>query len=299
MTRHMARISVIVLLSGLFFLEGLIVSCSLAPDRSNRRQTGQTLPNTEQNASRGKVVPGSRITGTSIDRGQQYYRSARKALEDEKDQEKYISLLEKSTDQFVKALELEPRDSRPHFFLAVIDAYRGDLTSALRGFNNARKLNPTGVSYTNIAEIFIYLGRLQKAYKWNDLGLRKGAPYGAYVFNEMLLAWKEGDLKDAESNFFTLKKNNPEYISIINVSELSEPPENFEGFAQYCCSSPACGPYMIEACTELSLTVQQRKLSQEAILKDLKIEIERTRRLRKIYDQRRELEITIEAPKSP
>ena len=55
---------------------------------------------------------------------------------------------------------------------------------------------------------------------------------------------------------------------------------------------------MIEACTELSLTVQQRKLSQEAILKDLKIEIERTRRLRKIYDQRRELEITIEEPKT-
>ena len=114
----------------------------------------------------------------------------------------------------------------------------------------------------------------------------------------MLLAWKERDLKDAESNFATLKTNNPEYLSVINVSELSKPPESFEDFAQYCCSSPACGPYMIEACTELSLTVQQRKLSQEAILKDLKIEIERTRRLRKIYDQRRELEITIEEPKT-
>ena len=72
----------------------------------------------------------------------------------------------------------------------------------------------------------------------------------------------------------------------------------FEEFAGYCCQSPACGPYMKDACMELSLDVQEREISEEAVLKELRIEMERERRMRKVYEQRKELEIGIE-PEEP
>ena len=236
--------------------------------------------------------------GVRVALGETYYRKAREAL-DRGDEAEYLAYLERATNEFVQALELEPRDHQPHFYLAVIDAYRGELSSALRGFNNARKLQPSGTAYTNIAEIFVYMGRIPQAYEWNDLGLRKRAPYSAYVFNEMLLEWKAGNIEGARRKFATLKTRYPEAISTINVAKLPETPQTFEAFAGYCCDSPACGPYMVEACTELELAVRQRKISEESVLKELRIEIERKRRLKKVYDQRKELEITIdETPES-
>lgn len=234
--------------------------------------------------------------GVRVALGETYYRKAREALDRDGDEAQYLAYLERATEEFVQALELEPRDHQPHFYLAVIDAYRGELSSALRGFNNARKLQPSGTAYTNIAEIFVYLGRIPQAYEWNDLGLRKNAPYSSYVFNEMLLAWKEGNVEGARRKFATLRDRYPESISTINVAKLPETPQTFEAFAGYCCDSPACGPYMVEACTDLELAVRDRQISEESILKELRIEIERKRRLKKVYEQRKELEITIDEP---
>lgn len=229
-----------------------------------------------------------------VNLGEVYYRIARDALDRERDEGRYLAYLERSVDEFVRAVELDPRDPRPHFFLAVMDTYLGDLDKALRGFNNTRRLEPSGVAYTNTAEIYIYRGDIRRAHALNDLGVRKGAPYGASIFNQMLIYWREGDLDRARNHFERLRAGYPEYLQTINVAKLPEAPDTFEAFASYCCGSPACGPYMKNACRDLSLRVQEREISEETVLKELRIEIERTRRMRKVYERRKELEIEIE-----
>ena len=72
------------------------------------------------------------------------------------------------------------------------------------------------------------------------------------------------------------------------------PPLRFEQFARYCCASPACGPYLAHACAGLDLEVTRREVSEETLLRELRLEIEKQRRLREIYGQRKELEIEIE-----
>jgi hypothetical protein len=180
--------------------------------------------------------------------------------------------------------------------LAVMDTYRGEPRAALRGLNNARRLKPTGIAYTNIAELFVYLGQLHKARRWNDIGLRKGAPYGIAIFNDMLISWKEGDLDEARRRFAELRASDPEVLRTINMARLPEAPRRFEDFADNCCSSPACGPYMKDACHALSLDVREREISEETVLRELRIEMEKQRRLREVYRQRKELEIDVEEP---
>jgi tetratricopeptide (TPR) repeat protein len=227
--------------------------------------------------------------------GETYYRIARFALDRERDEARYLAFLERSVSEFVTALEIDPRDARPHVFLAVMDVYRGDLQRALRGFANARRLAPVGIAYTNIAEVYVYRGQLERAQEWNDLGLKKGARYGAGLFNDMLIAWKQGDLDEARQCFADLRRADPEMLSTINMVRLAEPPGSFEDFAGYCCGSPACGPFMKEPCQALALDVREREISNEAVLQELRIEMEKQRRLQEIYEQRKELEIEIES----
>ena len=243
--------------------------------------------------------PGS--ADVHVELGQVYYQIARDALDRQHDEARYLAYLEKSVTEFVSALEIDPRDERPHFYLAVMDTYRGQIRQALRGFYNARRLEPSGVADTNIAEIYVYLGELNKAQTWTDIGVRKGAPYGSGLFNDMLIAWKRGDLAEARQCFAELQATDPEMLRTINVARLPRAPRRFEDFAGYCCASPACGPYMQDACKQLALEVHQRELSKEATLKELRIEMEKTRRLKKVYEQRQELEIQVEpdAPEAP
>ena len=234
---------------------------------------------------------------TRMELGEVYYQLARDALDRRHDEASYLANLERAVSEFVSATELDPTSPHPHFYLAMIDAYQGDLRQAMRGFNNARRLAPTGQAYTNIAEIYVYQGQLEKARTWNDIGLRKGAPYSIGVFNDMLIAWKQGDLDEARRCFADLRSNDPEVLRTINEARLPEAPQSFESFAGYCCGSPACGPYMRNACQALALDVREREISQEAVLQELRIEMEKQRRLRKVYEQRKELEIEVEEPK--
>jgi hypothetical protein len=138
------------------------------------------------------------------------------------------------------------------------------------------------------------MGQLNKARTWNDLGLKRGAPYGIGVFNDMLIAWKQGDLAEARRCFSELQASDPDQLRTINVARLPEAPRRFEDFAGYCCESPACGPYMKDACHALALDVREREISEETVRKELLIEMEKQRRLRKVYEQRKELEIEVE-----
>ena len=110
----------------------------------------------------------------------------------------------------------------------------------------------------------------------------------------MLIAWKQGDLAEARQCFSELRATDPETLRTINVARLPQTPRRFEEFAGYCCASPACGPYMKDACHALALDVREREISKETVLKELRIEMEKQRRLRKVYEQRKELEIEIE-----
>ena len=232
--------------------------------------------------------------------GEVYYKLARDELDRNRDEAAYLLWLEKSVRQFLTSLELDPEDSRPHFYLGVMDTYGGDLHKALRGFKNARRLNPTGVADTNIAEIYIYMGHRHKARFWNKQGLRHGAPKSAAIFNDMLLSWKEGDIRKAERKFDTLSREYPDALRTINVARLPAMPNDFRDFASYCCRSPACGPYLDNACRDLSLDVYDEELSKEAMLQELRIEMEKQRRLNDIYRQRRDLKIDLEPlPEAP
>jgi tetratricopeptide (TPR) repeat protein len=236
--------------------------------------------------------PGSADVRVAL--GEVYYRIARDALDRERDEARYLAFLERSIAEFVTALEIDPRDDRPHLFLAVMDTYRGELRKALRGLENARRLEPAGVAYTNIAELYVYLGHLHKARRWNELGLRKGAPLSVVDFNDMLIRWKEGDLDEARRLFAELRRSDPETIRTINMARLPEEPRSFDDFAGYCCASPACGPYLRKACSDLELDVREREISQETVRRELLLEMEQARRLRRVYEQRKELEIEVE-----
>ncbi len=227
--------------------------------------------------------------------GTVYYRIARDALDQNRDEARYATYLERSVEEFLSASELDPTHDSPHFYLALMDVYRGKPWKALRGFDNARKLQPeAGVAYTNIAEMFVYVDRVEKARAWNQRGWRKGAPAGAVRFNDMLIAWREGDLDEARRQFEVLRSAHPEALRTINVASLAAPPQRFVEFAGYCCGSPACGPYMEVPCRALELRVEPRAVSEETVLRELRLEIERERRLRDVYRQRRELEIRVE-----
>lgn len=236
---------------------------------------------------------------TRVALGKVYYQIGRDALDRWRDEGRYLAFLERSLDEFVEAVELDPRDDRPHFYLAVIDAYRGDLDATLRGLQNARRLKPTGVAYTNIAEVFVYRGDLEMARRWNRRGQRMGAGSGPVTFNEMLIRWSAGDLPAARRRFATLRTRHPETIRTINVAPLPTEPRSFEEFAGYCCRSPACGPYLEHACEGLGLEVQRREISNETLLQELRLEIEKQRRLREVYERRKELEIELEEPSPP
>jgi hypothetical protein len=84
-------------------------------------------------------------------------------------------------------------------------------------------------------------------------------------------------------------------LSTINAAPVPREPDSFEEYAGYCCGSPGCGPYLEEACADLGLAVAERNLSEEGALKELRIEMEKQRRLRKIYESRKELEIEVES----
>ena len=228
-----------------------------------------------------------------LELGEVYYRSARDALDWDGDEGRYLAYLEKSVDEFVRAAALDPKNPQPLFFLAMIDIYRGDIDSAQRGLRNTRKLGFGPLGDTNLAESYVYSGNLVEASRWNEEGRIRGAGLGPVTFNNMLMQWSSGDLAAARRCFELLRVQYPDEIDTINVAPLPTHPQRFEEFARYCCATPACGPYLEQACAALSLPVKHREVSNETLLKELRLEMEAQRRLQEIYKQRKELEIEV------
>lgn len=262
--------------------------------RTNDLATARALLERDQKRS-------PRSVPVRVELGAVYYRSARDALDWDGDEGRYLAFLEKAVDEFVRAAALDPKNPKPHFYLAMIDVYRGDLEGALRGLRNARRLGYGPVGETNLAEANIYAGKPVEASRWNEEGRQDGAGLGPVTFNEMLMEWSAGDLTAARASFQLLHIQYPEEIRTINVAPLPTMPQSFEEFAGYCCASPACGPYLEHACAALSLPVKHRKISKETLLKELRLEMQSQRRLREIYKQHKKLDIEVggEKPDEP
>jgi hypothetical protein len=255
--------------------------------RTNDLGTARTLLEAERERS-------PRSVPVRLELGEVYYRSARDALDWDGDEGSYLAFLEKAVDEFLRAAALDPKNPQPLFFLATIDLYRGDLESAQRGLRNTRRLGFGPIADTNIAESYVYTGDLVQASRWNESGRQRGAGLGPVTFNEMLMGWSAGDLGTARRSFEVLRVEYPEMIRTINAAPLPMAPRSFEEFARYCCASPACGPFLEQACTALALPVKHRAISNETLLRELRLEMETQRRLQEIYGQRKELELDVE-----
>jgi Flp pilus assembly protein TadD len=230
------------------------------------------------------------------DAGELYYRMAREALDEDR-QEEYTRMLAQAQDHFLKALELAPESGEPHFWMGIVAVYQSELDRALLDFQNARRLQPRNpLAYSNVAETYIYLGELSKARRYLDRARKLGAPAPILEMNEVLAAWRGGDYTAARDTFATTYALNPNFVKTWNEAPVNQPIESFEDFTAFCCGHLACGPFMEQECQEMQLDAVTRSVSDETILQEIKLEMERRRRLQDIYEKRNDLKIEVEDP---
>ncbi len=224
-----------------------------------------------------------------------YYQKARMVL-DQGDQAEYLRLLGAAQDEILAAVAIDPTASSPHTWMGIVSAYKGDLDAALESFLNASRLAPfQGVSYTNLAHIWVYKGRISRARTLLDKGRKFRGPRDEVDRIEILAAWRGGDFTEAK-DVFDMALDNPGFAETWDGAPLPERMDTFDDFASVCCANPSCGPNMGSACKKAKQEVAKRELEEETIRQELQLEMERRRKLREIYERRRDLEITVEAP---
>jgi tetratricopeptide (TPR) repeat protein len=226
-----------------------------------------------------------------------YYRYARAAF-DRGEFSVYEDYLARAMTEWVASLRLEPESAGPHIYMGIVSAYQGRIDDALDSFHNARALAPgDGVSYTNIAETMIYAGRpAREVETWLSRGERMGVNPAIIELNYCLLRWRDGDVESAGRKFYRALKFDPQVVRVWNEAPVSKPIQSFGDLTQYCCGSPACGPYLANACKTAKQDVAQREVPAETALRELRIEMERRRELERIYRERRDLDIRVQKP---
>ncbi len=231
--------------------------------------------------------------------GVAYYRYARGAF-DQGDTTTYESYLEKATREWVESTRLQPESETPHFWMGVASAYQGRIDDALQSFLIARKLAPGAPNaYTNIAETMIYAGRpTREVETWLDRGERMGAQPAVVELNYCLLKWRDGRPDFAARSFTKALKYDRSVVESWNEAPVSRPIHTFEDLKAYCCSSPACGPYLTDACKASQFEVTRRELPEEVARRELLIEMEKRRELNKIYEGRKDLQIEVAKPEA-
>ncbi len=230
--------------------------------------------------------------------GRAYYERAR-ALLDRKQFDAYETYLGRAMDQWIAALRIAPENPSPHTWMGIVAAYQGNLDAAEQNFQNARRLSPRSpVSYTNLAQIEIYDGELTKARRYLAIARKYRAPAVIVELNESLAAWRQGDMVEARDLFESAYSLDPREVNTWDEAPVADPIESFHDFTEYCCSNPACGPYMENACHDMRLEVKRREVDAETVRQELLLEMERRRRLAEIYKRRTDLEIEIERPET-
>ena len=232
--------------------------------------------------------------------GEAYYREARRAL-DQGDFTRYESQLGKAMDEVLESTRLDPESASPHIFMGIVAAYQGDLDRTLRSLANARRLAPRAwTSYTNLAETLIYRGSPRREVEqWIDRAERLGANSAVVELNLCLVSWRDGSLDGAERHFQRVRRLDPKVLESWNEAPVPKPIETLPDLMSYCCGSPACGPYLADACRASKLEVARREIPAEVARRELVVEMERRRKLNEIYSQRKDLEIEVEKPVEP
>jgi tetratricopeptide (TPR) repeat protein len=184
--------------------------------------------------------------------------------------------------------------------MGIIAAYQSDLDGVLVSMKNARRLDPQNpIAYTNLAETYIYLGKISNARRYLKKARKMRAPPVIVEMNEVLAAWRTGDYTEARDLFDSAYGLDPEVVKVWNEAPVAEPIESFEDFTGFCCGHIACGPYMENACKKMNQDVRHRDVSAETARQELVLEMERRRALQEIYGDRRDLEIEVEKPETP
>jgi cytochrome c-type biogenesis protein CcmH/NrfG len=229
--------------------------------------------------------------------GLAYYRRARQALDEDRDDD-YERDLKWAMDQWIESLRLNPTSARPHTWMGIVAAYQGNLKSATTNFRNALRLDPRNASnYTNLAQVLIYRGEVARARRWLKKSRRFHPNPAVLDLDYAFAAWRQGDLVEAEDLFNSAYLYSPEEVNTWDEAPVREHIDTFEKFAEYCCSNPACGPYMEVQCKEMQLEVARRQVRAETVRKELLIEMERRRKLDEIYGDRKDLKIEVEPAK--
>jgi Flp pilus assembly protein TadD len=228
-----------------------------------------------------------------------YYRFARAAL-DRGELPVYEDYLGRAMTEWIEALRLEPENSEPHVYMGIVSAYQGRIDDALDSFYNARSLAPGAPNaYTNIAETLIYAGRdAREVETWLSRGERMGANPAIVELNYCLLRWRDGDAASAARRFKAAMALDASVVRVWNEAPVSKPIRTFSDLADYCCGSPACGPYLARACQKSELEVARREVPEETKLRELRIEMDRRRELERIYAKRKDLEIRVQEPEA-
>jgi tetratricopeptide (TPR) repeat protein len=224
-----------------------------------------------------------------------YYRYARAAFDrgEFPEYEKYLGL---AMDEWTESLRLRPENPTPHTFMGIVSAYQGRIDDALDSFQNARRLEPrAGVFYSNIAETMIYANRdAREVEGWLTRAQRIGVNPAILELNYCLLRWRDGKPEEAARYFTRALRMDPDVVRTWNEAPVSRPIQSFVDLTEYCCGSPACGPYLERACSAASLEVTRRELPEEVARRELLIEMERRRELERIYEQRKDLQIEVQ-----
>ncbi len=232
----------------------------------------------------------------ALNLGIAYFKRARQEL-DANQQAAYLADLARAQEHVLAAIEIDPRSSQPHTWLGIIAAYQDDLDGTIESLKNAARLDPYHpVHYTNLAESYIYKGKLVRARRYLRKARDLGAPAIYIEMNEILAAWRAGDYVEARDLFETAYSLNPEVVKVWNEAPVAEAIESFEDFTGFCCSHIACGPYMENACEEMKHEVRHRDVDAETLRQELVLEMEKRRRLKGIYEGRRDVQIVIEEP---
>lgn len=229
--------------------------------------------------------------------GEAYYRHARHAF-DERNFPAYEAYLSKAMDEVLESARLDPESASPHVFMGIVAAYQGDIGRTFRSLANARRLAPRSwTSYTNLAETLVYKGSPRRdVERWLERADKLGGDPAVSELNLCLVSWRDGDLVAAERHFKRVKRLNPKVLESWNEAPVPKPIETLTDLMGYCCGSPACGPYLADACQESQLEVAKREIPEEVARRELLVEMERRRKLDEIYSKRRDLEIEVETP---
>jgi len=224
-----------------------------------------------------------------------HFQLAQVALEED-DETVYAEQLGKAQSYLLDYIEQNPRDPSALNQLGILAAYRGDFQGSRTSFRIATQLDSIDpVAQLNLAELAVYAGNLPEARNRLRMARARGADEIDAKLVEVLLFWKEKDLVAARERFEAARSIAPGRVQGWNGSTTIA---SFDDMAAHCCRLAFCGPYMEQACGDMNQAVAAQKLKEETILKELQLEMERTRRVREVYERRRDLNIEVDEPGS-